>query len=108
MQRITMRADRAWVQKQKRLARARHPPEPPLPHEKVRPALDARARKEITVQPVYNGAARAEQAISRIGHHDQAATVARQILKICDHSDDVPGDIEALLRVEFERVARHG
>jgi hypothetical protein len=43
MQRITFNADRRWIQKQKRLARAGKP-EPPLPHEKVRPACGARAR----------------------------------------------------------------
>jgi hypothetical protein len=39
---------------------------------------------------------------------DQAATVARRILQICDHSDDVLGEIAALLREEFAKVARHG
>jgi hypothetical protein len=39
---------------------------------------------------------------------DRAAILVRRILEICDSSYDVPGEIEALLRDEFARVARHG
>jgi hypothetical protein len=39
---------------------------------------------------------------------DRAAVLTREILKIFDHSPDVPAEIEALLRDEFARVARHG
>jgi hypothetical protein len=39
---------------------------------------------------------------------DRAAVLTRQILKIFDHSADVPGEIETLLRDELAKVARHG
>jgi hypothetical protein len=39
---------------------------------------------------------------------DQAGTTTRRILQICDSSNDVPGEIEALLRAEFAKMARHG
>jgi hypothetical protein len=39
---------------------------------------------------------------------DRAALVARVILRIFDHSNDVPAEIEALLRAEFAEVAHHG
>jgi hypothetical protein len=38
---------------------------------------------------------------------DRAALVARVICRIFDHSTDIPGEIEALLRAEFSEVARH-
>jgi hypothetical protein len=51
--------------------------------------------------------ARLLNSISVSRPDDQAATTARRILQICDNSDDVPRDIEALLRDEFAKVARH-
>jgi hypothetical protein len=44
-------------------------------------------------------------SLSAGGRHAAAAT--RRILQICDSSEDVPGEIEALLRDEFAKVARH-
>jgi hypothetical protein len=43
-------------------------------------------------------------------HHRgaHAAAVTRDILRVFDQSDDVPGEIEALLRAEFAKVVRHG
>jgi hypothetical protein len=35
---------------------------------------------------------------------DRARITAQRILRICDNSADVPGDIEALLREEFDRA----
>jgi hypothetical protein len=52
--------------------------------------------------------ARLLNSISVSRPDDQAATAARRILQIFDNSDDVLGDVEALLRDEFARVARHG